>query len=202
MADDLDILSLTEAKAALNIPATNTDYDTELAQVVTAASRFVDSVAGAVVERTITAEEHQGRSTSISLDHYPVVSITTVTEYQAGAATVLTAETLLTAGTYAIDLTSGTVYRRNSWNPSHFASSGVAVTYVAGRYADTASVDPVYKEAAAFTVKHLWEKRGSGNGVGVLGGDGERFGGATTYSTPELRRQVSALLADPVPGIA
>jgi hypothetical protein len=203
MADTLDVLTLAEAKAALNIPASNNDYDTELAQVVTAASRFIDDVFGPVVQRTITDERHDGYAGTVDLDHAPVVSITSVKEYSGGTASTLTAETETIAGTYRVDLEQGIIYRRSTWVAYRFASQSVVVTYVAGRAATTAAVDAKFKEAGAIAAIHLWQHRGSGNGIGVVGGDGERFGNVP-FSSDVLRRKLLALFpADArIPGIA
>lgn len=196
-----DILTLEEAKPALNIPASDERYDTELAQVVSAASQFVDSIDGPVVKRTVT-EEHHGGHYSILLKNYPVASVTSVVEYSNGTATTLTAETLTTAGTYRIDLTNGVLYRRNQWYAASFASSGVAVTYVAGRFDSTAMVDAVYKQAAVAALVHFWQHRGAQSGAATFGGDGAPFG-AVPFSTMQLRKQLTAMLTrTPGPAVA
>lgn len=196
----IDIIDLAEAKAALNIPASNADYDVELAQVVTAASEMLDRWVGAVVVRTVSAEVHHGSQATVTLDVYPVVSITAFDEWDGSTTTALTANTFGTEGDYDIDLASGVVTRVAAGYPSRFARNGVRVTYTAGRFANTASVDAIYKEACASIVTHLWQKRGSGDGIGVVGGDGQRFGGVP-YSVNELRRQVLSSFSDGV-GIA
>jgi hypothetical protein len=102
LADTLDILTLTEGKAVLNIPAAELRFDTRVAQEITAASRLVDSVYGPVVTRSVTRTFFEPRSSELLLDVPPgsptfTLSNVAVTEYTAGAATVLAAETATAA---------------------------------------------------------------------------------------------------------
>lgn len=168
MADTLDVLTLAEAKSALNI--TNSDQDTEVAIYITAVSRRLDDLCGAIVKRTITDEEYPGGLPQIALRHAPAsdtatTTVSAVTEYSAGTAQALTAETL-TASTsydYAIDASTGILTRRSTWTDSTFGNQRVKVTYAAGRYATTAAVDPKFKLAASIMLIHLWR---SGQGFG------------------------------------
>lgn len=148
MADTLDVVTLAEAKAALGI-TTNT-YDAVLPGLITAASRREDAYAGPVVVRAVT-EVHDGGFMSIILDQPPVSSVTTVKEYSSGSLTTLAAEVYTTAGTemdYRVDLTTGEVKRRASGADTWFGSGRVEIVYVAGRYATTAAVDPLFKQVA------------------------------------------------------
>lgn len=129
---DTDIVDLAEAKAELNI--TVDTYDTILSRWITAISELVDAACGPVVVRTVTAEAHNGGGSVLFLRQYPVLSVTTVTEYASGTPTTLTAEALDTAGTFRFDANLGTVTRRSSWNNYPFAASGVLVTYKAGSF--------------------------------------------------------------------
>lgn len=193
MAQLTDILTLVEARVSLNM-GTDPSVDTELAQVISAASQTLDNWIGAVVRRTVTDEEHVGGRDRVLLERIPVASITTVTEFASGTPTALTAETLTTAGTYSFDADSGILYRRNSWGAARFAG-GIRVTYVAGRFANTASVEAAYKEAAQKILMHLWQTRGAQSGAATAGGDGAPFG-AVPYSTATLRRHIMAMFTD------
>jgi len=198
---DRDILTLAEAKQALNLPSGASSVDAELAQVITAASLFVDSIDGAVVQRTVTETFRNPRGSSIILATYPVV-VTSVAEYSGGVASTLTAESNTVAGGFTFESSSGILSRRSSWYATAFTGETLVVTYTAGRYATTATVDALYKEAAVHALIHYWQVHGSGSGVGVLGGDGERFGGVP-YATTQLRRQLQAMLKpDSTPAIA
>lgn len=192
MADVLDILTLAEAKQALNIPAATASYDAELAQVITAASRMVDSVYGPVVQRTAT-KSVVAPSGTVWLDR--PAAVTSVTEYVSGTATVLTAEDFDTAGTYRLDAATGALTRRASWGDSYWYAHELVVVYTSGRYADTASVDEKFKEACVVCLVHLWQHRGSQSGAASFGGDGAPFGGVP-FSSAQLREKLKAMFPE------
>lgn len=149
----------------------STTQDGQLARVITAVSRRLDLLVGPVVTRTITNEPHAFATTipwssrdTIELEWCPVTSITTVTNYLGTTATVLTAQTAGTSpanGYYAETykpnptLLSGIIERKTGLYRYPFGDL-VTVTYVAGRYADTASVDPMFKEAASYMLRNSW----------------------------------------------
>jgi hypothetical protein len=78
MADALDVLTLSEAKEAVNIPSTSTAHDVRLARWVTGVSRSLDRVVGNVVIRTVTGT-FPAATYRKSLLTAPVVSITSDT---------------------------------------------------------------------------------------------------------------------------
>jgi hypothetical protein len=163
---DLDVLTLDEAKAALNLGG-STRYDAELPAWITAVSGLLDSRVGPVVQRDIEDEAHDGSYGVIWVDHWPVAEFTEVTEYAYTTATILTAETNITkpdagyfAERYAPDPTlySGRLWRRAGGSASYFAvgSGNVVVSYTAGRYADTEAVGERFKTAARLMLQNLW----------------------------------------------
>lgn len=165
----LDWLTLEEAKAGLNLSGVTT-YNAELPAWITAVSLLLDSKVGPAVVRTITDEVHDGGAGVIRTRLWPVVSYTTVTEYTGLTPRVLTVETNLAhpAAGYRADrygaepsLFSGRIVRRSSGYGSVFASGSgnVVVTYVAGRFADTASVSERFKAAAKLTLQNLWNSQ-------------------------------------------
>lgn len=167
-ADTLDVLTLLEAKTSLGIAATDTQNDTALKQKITAVSRRLDRLCGPIVQRTVTDEVHPGGCPSIKVRRWPVASFTTVTEYDDGTAQVLTLEDFDTRPDdgYSPErwestptaVFNGTIWRRTSGHGSWFPSGpeAVKVTYVAGRAANTAAVDPAFKEAAGIALKNVW----------------------------------------------
>lgn len=200
MADTLDLITLAEAKLALNVDPSDTSQDTELASYITAVSRRLDDLCGPIVKRTITAEEYPGGSGSLTLRYAPIsrsasTTVTSVTEYTSGSARVLAAEAVGTSSSYdySLDATTGTLYRRAVWTDSTFAPQRVVVTYSAGRYATTAAVDPKFKQAAAMMLSHLW-RREQGVGGSATFGPSAEFG-VPTFSVPNA---VVELLADEV----
>lgn len=161
MSDTYDLLTLAEAKTALNI--TTTAQDTELPGYITAISRRLDELCGPIVLRTYTDEEYDGNCRWIVLRHAPAsetsaTTVTTVKEYMDGTATTLAAETLTVSTTddYRFDQRLGILYRRSTWSDTVFASQRVTVTYSGGRYSATATVDEKFKQAARSLLQHVW----------------------------------------------
>lgn len=166
MADTLDIITLAEGRAAVNLHASDTSQDTEVAAYITGVSRRLDQAVGPIVVRTITAEAHDTAGSTIQLYRYPVSSVTSVTEYVETTGTLMTAEAVgvaTTANNYALDTRYGVITRRSGGSDASWSSgrSRVVVTYVAGRYANTAAVDPLFKTAASIMVAHLWRREQS-----------------------------------------
>lgn len=165
MADLLDILDEAEAKrAAFGTDAAAAAHTEQVARAITAVSRRIDALVGPVVQRTVT-EYHNGGSGSIYPYKTPVVSVTTVTEWNGSTQTALTADTWGTAGAangYATD-GAGHVFRilrQTSGYGSTFLAGdrSVRLVYEAGRFATTADVDPLFKEAAAEVLRRLWNR--------------------------------------------
>lgn len=167
-----DIVTLTEARDYLT--ANRLADSPLLAAWITASSEAIDGLAGPVVNRTITAELHDGGTREIRLDHRPVSSITSVTEYAYdGSSRALTAETVSSkpAAGYLADLTLGTIWRRSSGVDYVFDGNrrSVSVTYVAGRYASTSAVGARFKQACLMTLAHMWRvEHGTGNTFGEV----------------------------------
>lgn len=149
-ADALDILTITEAREAINVA---TGHASELERMITGVSRRIDDLCGPVVVRTVTDELHDANGPLLFPKLWPVFSVTTVTEYQSGTGTVITAEAIDTAGGYLLE--NGRLVRRSGWVTSTWRGR-ISVTYVAGRYATTAAVDPKFKLAAAAILRRLW----------------------------------------------
>lgn len=200
MADALDVLSIAEARTAVSL-GSDTSKDTPLALAVTAVSRQVDELCGPVVKRTVTSELHDGGEAVIRLRRLPAHTITTVTEYLNTSATVLTAETnaAKATGNYLHDgtlttLNSGTIRRRSNGTDIPFPCGrrNIEVTYDSGRSADTAAVDPKFKQAAAMMLRNIW--------VSEMASGTETFGAFTDENPnpllgPGMLNKVAALLS-------
>lgn len=166
MADALDVISLAEAKLALNMSADNADHEAELASFVTAVSRRFDELIGPVVTRSVT-EYHDGGYGVVYPRQTPVSSITSVTEWDGTTSTTLTADAfgvaanadgylLEQSGSYAHD---AKLVRLSSGSLTSFTSGrrSVQLIYVAGRAANTAAVDARIKQTAAMVLQRLWK---------------------------------------------
>lgn len=193
MADTLDVLTLDEAKAALNI--TGATFDTELASYITAVSQRLDDICGPIVQRTVTDEAHDGGTPVIWPYLAPVASIVSVVEYVSGTDSALAAETPATSGDYVL-ANAGTINsqirRRSGWATQAFAAGtgNILVTYVAGRFATTAVVAPKFKQAAAIFLSHLWRFE-QGQGSATFGGSSEGLG-IPSFGTPNAVRDLVA----------
>lgn len=166
MADTYDILTHEEGLAAIGSGSTAANDD-KIVPWITAVSRRLDDYAGPVVRRTITGELHDGGCHTIDLRSFPVTSITSITEYVSTTGTALTAESnsskpasAYQTQTYSADATflSPRIRRRASGGDALFATGrqNIAVTYVAGRYANAAAVDAKFKQAASIMLKNFW----------------------------------------------
>lgn len=154
--DTLDILTLDEAMTAISMTGSGANHQGAIELAITGISRALDDLCGPVVVRTITDEIHYPNGTLIFLDHQPVSSVTTVTEYLSGTGTVLTAEDFDTSGGYL--LRDGVLARRSGFYTTNWYGNAVKVTYVAGRYATTAAVDEKWKNAAAMILRRWWAR--------------------------------------------
>jgi len=164
VADTLDVLTLAEARLAISVPDGHT---AEIEQLVTAVSRAIDDACGPVVNRTVT-EYHDGGGAAIWPRQSPVSSVTTLKEWDGTTETTLTADSWGTvgnadgylieqSGSYAHDVR---IYRRSGGMNYTFTAGrrSIELVYVAGRAADTASVDPKFKSAAAAILRDLWSR--------------------------------------------
>jgi hypothetical protein len=204
MADTLDVLTIAEARVAVGLGSTDSSKDGVLVPWVTAVSRQLDRLCGPIVKRTITAEQHPGtyRTPLLEVDYAPIYTTPgiTLTEYtSAGDATVLSAEDFDTKPTAGYRLTrrrgigggyTSSIERRSSGNESWF-DDAVVITYDAGRHADTATVDPLFKQAASMMVRSSW--------VGEQASGTQTFGEVSGDPTiallgPKLLNRVAALL--------
>lgn len=185
----LDWITVTEAKLALNIQASDTSQDTEVGSYVTAVSLRLDDLAGPVVQRSVTERHHGGRAWFYP-NKTPLLSVTSVTEHTRGVPLALTVETLTTLPADGYLLDQGEVHdtvvrRRKSGADASFPAGerNVVLVYVAGRYADTASVDAKFKQAAAKMLTMLW-RADQGAGTVTFGAEEPVPLGGLGFSVP------------------
>lgn len=167
MAATEDILTLAEGQAALR-QGTSTANDTTIALLITASSIAIDRGIGPVVRRTVTADTFDGEGVFIQLRSWPVTTVTTVVEDG----------TTLTSDQYLIDYEKGQLYRRNGDYdyPWEIGRDNIEVTYTAGRFASTATVDAWYKHGCRLLLRHQWRSE-QWNTQGI---------GATDYEVPQV----------------
>lgn len=164
------LVDLATLKTHLQIGST-TSYDAELSRFIARATPIIETLAGPVIQRTVTAEQHNNvNGRTLALIERPIVSITTCTEY-IGRVTyaVTTAATPDQTGTYGatLDPDRGVLTRWAVGTPRNWAQT-VWVTYVAGRSAVPDNVE----QATLELIRHMWEtQRGDSTGRPVPGFD-------------------------------
>lgn len=163
-SDTLDVLTETEAKAAVGVQGAH--HEAALSVVNAGVRRRLERLVGPIVRRTVTDEAHDAAPVII-LRRRPVVRASVVVTATA-TATAIDAD-LLTLGAWAgVDdggeLAAGRIQYRGGYRRT---LPDVEVSYTAGRYASTAEVDPLFKEAARLMLRNLW--RSETPGIGAVG---------------------------------
>lgn len=202
------LATLPDLKTHLNIPTATTTYDTELTGFLNAATPVLENICGPLVQRTVTNEMHDGGYDNaraiIVLRQRPVISVTTITEYLATTAYVLTQVATPALGTtysYTFDVETGSITRRMTGGyayPFPFGSGNILVTYVAGY----AVIPDNVRLAALFQAAHLWQTSQQGGRPGWNSAAGEDgYAPSSSYAIPN--RVIELLDAHRrVPGLA
>lgn len=187
MSDPLDVVSLAEAKRMLSVGAVDTKDNDHLERLVTVVSRRLDKLVGPIVQRTVTAEQHDGCSGAVWTYLAPCEVITTVVE---DGVTLSASD--YHAEVYEPDpsLYRGEIVRLSGGWPTFWSPGfhNVQVTYTAGRFEDTASVGAVYKEAAALMLKNLW--RAYNENVGQVNEYDVPVSNFPTFAVPQVVRDL------------
>ena len=191
----MGIVSLSEVKDHLNIPATTTSLDEELRRFIDAASDLCEQYVGCVLGReTFTNELYNGNTDVLVLRNPRAMSITSV--YENG--------TLLSAADYTLDPTGQRLFRVTSGtfnNPNYFGIwapgvNAIRVSYISG----FTNPPPSAKQGVLEVIRHLWQtQRGSAN-VLTRNQTGDDFYPTATFSLP--RRAMELLDPISLPGIA
>jgi len=150
-----DILTMVEAKAAVNLSPSSVGNDVAIQSANSAISELLDDLCGPVVVRSVT-ETVDIFGPLVFLTQWPVSLVTTVTEFSAGVGTALTAESTTVSGDYLER--NGILSRRSSWSTVRWSGTQVTVVYTAGRYATTAVVGAKFKKAASEILTGNWQK--------------------------------------------
>lgn len=149
---EIAVLPLQDAKDALNIPQSNTTYDSEIAQyVATIQSSMERMTGGPIVNRSITERaELTGQYTVLQVRQRPLVSVTSIVSVANGSAIDISAG-------LDIDPNAGTIRRKLGYpfyGPYFTWLPAMSVTYVAGW---GVSVPAPFNTAARIILQNLWE---------------------------------------------
>lgn len=174
---DLPVVSLSQVRGYLNIPATDTTTDSDL--------QFFSDIATDVCEgyrplrRMTVTQTMDGGGTALRLFQTPVVSVSTVVENGV----------TLTGSQYVVDKSSGLIYKGTTSAQNAWATGvgNVSVTYVAGY----SNIPAAGQAAVLEQIRHLWStQRGNRPGSFNRGASGDDYipgaGHIMTYRVQEL----------------
>lgn len=158
------IISLDDARAALNMPAGVTTFDTKIRQYIRSITGFVEKYCGPVNVRTFTERVYAG-GMSITLNHVPVVMAPMQINQITALTPVLTYGLTYDITVLSVDFRAGIV-RHTAGLP--FIYGPYDASYSAGR----AIVPDELILGSETILKHQWEQeRGGAGKVGSYGSD-------------------------------
>ncbi|GAA1065206.1 phage gp6-like head-tail connector protein [Streptomyces asiaticus] len=178
----MPLVSLSQVKAQLNIPASDTSNDVELQSYVDAATFPVEEACGRVIDQRAVTDELVVRGSCFLLRSTPVVSLTSVAAVD-GSQTWDVNALHLDNKTGEVTALSGPAVQGR-----------IQVNYVAG----VSTVPPNVQLAALIIIQHLWETQRGTMGV-QLGGDNETYVAGRGFAVP---RRALELLGGQLPGVA
>lgn len=202
------LATLTEFKAHLNLRTSGSTTDPELQGFLDAATPVIENITGPVVPQTVTGEVHDGGNGNrllFALRLRPVISVTSVTEYANGVATVLAQvanPALGTLNSFTLESATGIITRRNAGGDIGRFPAGVdniLVTYIAGY----ATVPDNVKLAAMFQAAHMFQSSqlGGRRQLNTAASGDDAYSWAAGFGIPNRVRE----LLQPhqrIPGIA
>lgn len=182
-----DLITTAEARAALVLGFEDVSLQAELERLVTSASRLIDTHFGAMVVRTVTEKHDPPRHMPyLQLRQNPISSVTSVTVD--GTVLASTGYQIIEGG-YGESLARVSGYVPIAWTSARL--QGITVVYVAGRYATTAAVPALVKDACVLQLRHMWRPTQYGAGT-VNEFDTAAVGGVTAG----LARGIKGMLAE------
>lgn len=196
----VDIITLAQAKAQLNINSTT--FDTQLASVLSAASRMWVKRCGPVKDEGAIDEWVDGGNPRIMVRNSPILTVNVVEEVIGALTHPLTLQTLQPGGDtsawgYSVDLSTGMLTRRAAAIAIPFAAGvkNIHINYNAG-YASTPE-DITF--AVTLLTQHLWETtRGGGRRPGQQTDD--QWSPQYAFAWPHRVEEIAASYE--LPGIA
>lgn len=157
----LNLISLAEAKAYINV--TDSSHDARIQAIIDGASALIeDFCQNAMVIRSFTEHYtggigiHKGGAKRLYLKKFPVVSVASITD---------DAGNTIPASQYVIWPEKGELEHFGYWyvpQTMNGAPGRWTVVYTAGRYANTAAVNPSLKLATNMLTAGRWMARSPG----------------------------------------
>lgn len=179
------IVSLADARAQLNMGATETSDDDELRLFIGASTRAVERALGRVVVRRSFTDRFtvSGSATELLLRNVPVLSLTSVVSVDGG--------TTWSIGSLPVDTETGLITVASG--PA--LTGSLDVTYQAGEVV----IPENYRLASLIILQHLWETQRGTMGVQLGGGDVDMALAGRGFAIP---RRALELLDTQLPGVA
>jgi hypothetical protein len=164
------LISLTEAKGYLNIPATDKTRDTKLLQFIAELAPVIEFYTGPIIQRMI-AETYDGSGPFISVRNRPIVSVNSVIETRGAIPYTLTQVPTPDLGTiysYMFEPFGRIVRRTVGGGMQDFprALDSVSVVYTAGRATVPPNVTGAVKELLRIHFQHTQQGRPKAGGGG------------------------------------
>ena len=173
------VLSLQDAKSAVNINQATTTYDSELQAMLDTVTASLETITGGPAFNRSVSEYTQVSADycAIVLRSRPVVSITSITDISTGTA--------ISIPDITVDTNAGIV-RRQLGLP--FWSMGVRyqAVYLAGW---GTAIPPAFNQAASLIVQHLW-RTARGPGLAPVPNDDMTFLPGMSYAIPNRALEV------------
>lgn len=179
---EVTVLSLFDAKDALNIPQATTTYDDEIRRMIATIEASLERITGGpIITRSVTERvDMDGSPWEIKLLKRPLVAVTSITDVLTG----------LTLDISALDVdTNASMVRRKDTQQFVATTGVVTVVYTAGQ---GTAVPPAIGSAAALILQHLWETQRGGSSTPRYGGTEETQMLGVGYAIPN---QAAELLA-------
>jgi len=178
----MPLVSLSQVKDQLNIPAADTSQDSELLTYIDAATFPVEEACGRVIDQRTVMDELVVRGSSLLLRSVPVASLTSVVAVD-GSQSWDVDQLHVNGESGEVMALSGPVF-----------CGRILATYLAGE----SEVPPNAQLAALIIIQHLWETQRGTMGV-QLGGDNESYVAGRGFAVP---RRALELLGGQLPGVA
>lgn len=150
----LSLVTLSEIKLYQDVPDSYTEDDEKLEFLADAVTYAVeDWCSNIFVQRQVVEEHtgaanhwHKGGQKRIKLRKYPIVSVISIADVDSDT---------VSSDDYNIDSVRGYLEHDWYWPVPEYAWT---ITYIAGRYADTAAVDPNLKQAALLWIGDAYNR--------------------------------------------
>jgi uncharacterized phiE125 gp8 family phage protein len=194
----MTVVTYQDVKAHLNLTDDSDAY--ELQSFIDAAVGIVEQEIGPVQPTSYTETQYVTGYSTLILNHPPVQSVQSVTEYVWNVGQTLTAQPFGTVSptplAYSLDAEAGLLRRYMSGYPTAFMGP-VVVTYTAGRDI----VPPAVRRAVLVIVAHLWQTQRGTSSLPSLGGEAPAPVGVGS-GIPPLARELLKGYDNRIPTVA